>query len=169
MTEPAKLYFARMRPEARLPKKREEDAGYDFYACFKEESMDFKPLETRLVPLGIASAFDSDYVLLLKERGSTGIKNLSLRAGVIDSGFRGEYLAAITNLNPKPLRIMKEKAYSKLSEKEKEDFVCYPYEKAICQGIFLELPKAQVKEISLEELEAIPSLRGRGLLGSSGK
>lgn len=162
-----KLYWAKVRDNAILPTRREEDAGYDLYPCFEEEYLEFAPLETKMVPLGVASAFSSDCVLFLKERGSTGIKGISVRSGVMDSGYRGEYIAPITNLNTKPLRIIKAEALEKLNDKE--NFVLYPYEKAICQGVLLQMPEACSEELSYEELTAIPSLRAEGRLGSSGK
>ena len=36
-----KLYFAKLRPEAVIPSKRDEDAGYDIYACFDEDYLLF--------------------------------------------------------------------------------------------------------------------------------
>lgn len=131
--------------------------------------MQIEPMHTKLVPLGIASAFDSNYVMLLKERGSTGSIGLAQRAGVIDSGYRGEYLAPITNLNEKPLRIVKKDVLSQMEEEEKKQFVLYPYEKAIAQGILLEIPKVEKEEIPYEQLKQIASLRQEGRLGSSGK
>ena len=47
--------------------------------------------------------------------------------------------------------------------------IIYPYTKAICQALLLPVPKVEIEEISLEELKAIPSERGEGKLGSSGK
>ena len=32
-----KIYFAKMKEGAVIPTKREEDAGYDLYACFDED------------------------------------------------------------------------------------------------------------------------------------
>lgn len=164
-----KLYWAKVRPEAKIPEKRAEDAGYDLYPCFEEDWLEIEPNTTRLVPLGVASAFDADYVMFLKERGSTGIKGMSLRAGVMDSGYRGEYLAPMTNVNTKPLRIIKKEALEKLSDQEKETFIAYPYEKACAQGVLLQMPGVESQEISLDELQAIPSQRADGRLGSSGK
>lgn len=163
------LYFARVKPQAILPTRRKEDAGYDLYACFDEDYLQINPLQTVLVPLGVASAFDAQYVMFLKERGSTGIKNLSLRAGVMDSGYRGEYLAPITNLNQKPVRIIKKEALESMDEEEKEDFIVYPYEKAIAQGVLLQMPEVMVEELSYEQLCEIRSERMEGALGSSGK
>ncbi len=164
-----KLYWAKVRDNAVIPTKRVEDAGYDLYPCFEEDYLEIQPIETRLVPLGVASAFDSDYVMFLKERGSTGIKGMSLRAGVMDSGYRGEYLAPMTNVNQKPLRIIKKEALEALSPEEKEQFIAYPYEKACAQAVLLVMPQLESEELSLEELQAIESERSAGRLGSSGK
>ena len=83
-----KLYWAKVKEKAKIPCKREEDAGYDLYPCFEEDYLEIPVLHTKLVPLGIATAFDSDYVMILKERGSTGTKGMAQRSGVIDSGYR---------------------------------------------------------------------------------
>lgn len=139
------------------------------YPCFEEDYLEILPLHTILVPLGVASAFDSNYVLFLKERGSSGIKGLSARAGVMDSGYRGEYFAPITNVNDKPIRIIKKEALEKLSQEEKDSFIIYPYEKACVQGVLLQMPEVESEEVSLEELRAMTSLRQKGNLGSSGK
>lgn len=165
----SKLYWAKVKENAKVPNKRVEDAGYDLYACFEEDYLEIESLHTKLVPLGVASAFGSDYVMLLKERGSTGTKGMAQRAGVIDSGYRGEYMAPITNVNDKPIRIAKKAYVESLSEEEKSAFILYPYEKAVCQGVLLVMPQLEQEEISYEALQEIASLRGEGRLGSSGK
>lgn len=164
-----KLYWAKVKEDAIIPTKRLEDAGYDLYPCFKEDYLEIQPGHTVLVPLGVASAFSSDYVLFLKERGSTGVKGMAVRAGVMDSGYRGEYIAPITNVNTRPLRIIKKAALEAMSEKEKAGMILYPYEKACAQGVLLMVPQVESEEIPLTELEAIPSMRAAGRLGSSGK
>ena len=50
-----------------------------------------------------------------------------------------------------------------------ETAMFYPDTKAIAQLILHEVPVVDTKEISYEELKAIPSERGNGKLGSSGK
>ena len=92
-----KLYWAKVKENAIIPTKREEDAGYDLYPCFEEEYLEILPLHTKLVPLGVASAFDSDYVMLLKERGSTGTKGMAQRAGVIAAGVPCKIIRKITD------------------------------------------------------------------------
>ena len=164
-----KLYWAKVKENAIIPTKREEDAGYDLYPCFEEEYLEILPLHTKLVPLGVASAFDSDYVMLLKERGSTGTKGMAQRAGVIDSGYRGEYMAPVTNVNDKPLCIVKKEVLETWDEDQKEKYILYPYEKAVCQGVVLKMPQLESETLSYDELKKIASLRNDGRLGSSGK
>ena len=91
------LFFAKVKPSAKIPKKRNEDAGYDIYACFDESYLVIDPGETKLIPTGIASAFDESKYIQLEERGSTGSKGIKRSAGVIDSGYRGEWFVALTN------------------------------------------------------------------------
>ena len=45
----------------------------------------------------------------------------------------------------------------------------YPTTKAITQAILVPVPAVEVEEITYDELLAIPSERGTGRLGSSGK
>ena len=68
------IKFAKVRPEAKIPTKRVEDAGLDIYACFDEQSIIIRPHTTVMIPTGIASACDTGYCFVLKERGSTGTK-----------------------------------------------------------------------------------------------
>lgn len=164
-----KLYWAKVKENAILPSRRKEDAGYDLYPCFEEDYIEIAPLTTVLIPLGVASAFDQDYVLFLKERGSTGSKGLSVRAGLMDSGYRGEYIAPITNLNRVPARIIKKEALEMMAPAQKEAMILYPYEKAICQGVLLQMPAVESEEISYEQLMDMKSERLDGRLGSSGK
>ena len=91
----ANVKFAKVKPNAIIPSKRDEDMGFDIYACFDEDYMVINPHETRLIPTGIASSCDSDYGFLVFERGSTGSKGIARRCGVIDSGYRNEWFISI--------------------------------------------------------------------------
>ena len=101
------LIFAKVRPNAKIPTKRTEDAGRDIYPCFDEDYIIIPPLHTVMIPTGIASAFSSDYYAQIQERGSTGTQGIKYGAGVIDSGYRGEWFVPITNCNSVPLIIKK--------------------------------------------------------------
>lgn len=184
--------LAQLREDAIIPSKRMEDAGYDVYACFEEDYMVIEPGETKLVPTGIASALHPSKCVILQERGSTGSIALKKGAGIIDSGYRNEWFVALTNCSNLSIVI------SKISEEEilerlkgeylvdkdgtthwmisddsqfgvRKLFKLYPYTKAIAQAIVVEVPVMETKEITYEELKAIPSERGMGALGSSGK
>lgn len=160
-----KLYFAKLKDNVIIPSKEHYNAGYDVYANFEEDEIIIKAHETKMIPTGLMSAFSSDYVAVLHERGSTGSKGIGQRCGVVDASYRGEWFVPLTNHNNKRLIISKKvkKTIENINE------VVYPYSKAICQALLIEVPKVEVEEITSEELRGIKSERGEGKLGSSGK
>lgn len=157
------IYFSKIKESANIPSKRDEDGAFDIYPCFEEDYLVIEPHKTKLIPTGLASAFSSDYVAILKERGSTGTKGIGQRAGVVDSGYRGEWFVPVTNHNNIPLVISKNNICGITN------MLVYPYNKAICQCIMVEVPKLHTIEIPYEDLLKIESERGIGALGSSGK
>ena len=163
-----RLLFAKVREGAKIPTKRDEDAGRDLYACFDEEYIIIYPHTTALVPTGIATAFSKDYYAQIQERGSTGSKGIKYGAGVIDSGYRGEWFVPITNCNDIPIIIIKDvgKAEELFPFTKK---IIYPYSKGIAQFVMLPVPKFEEVEVTLEDLQNIKSERGAGKLGSSDK
>lgn len=164
------LIFAKIKPDAKIPSKIDENAGYDIYPCFDERYIYIKPHETKLIPTGIASALSSKYYIQIEERGSNGSKGIKKSAGVIDSGYRGEWFVAITNTNDIPVIIAKEGVTaSEIFGDVCMKHIIYPYEKAIAQAIVHEVPKMNVYEISYDKLLTIKSERGTGKLGSSNK
>lgn len=188
------IKFAKVRPDAKIPSKRDEDMGFDIYACFDEDYIVIEPHETKLIPTGIASACEPNYGFLVFERGSTGSKGIARRCGVIDSGYRNEWFIGLTNTTQKTLCITKlpnedakrryvedmangakfahevvKKMHQEMMEGDADRFVFYPYTKAIAQALVVPVPKTKVEEIAYEELQNIKSERGLGALGSSGK
>ena len=169
--------FAKTKPNAIIPTKRLEDAGYDVYPCFDEDYIIIKPHTTVIIPTGIASACDTDYCFVLHERSSTGTKGMAQRCGIIDSGYRGEWGVPITNTNDVPIVICKKESITDfndfasilLSPYGEANYILYSYEKAICQALIIPVPEVEIEEYTYEELKAIPSERGTGRLGSSGK
>lgn len=169
------IKFAKVKPNAIIPSKKDEDAGYDIYACFDEDFIIIEPHAIKMIPTGIASAFSDDYVMVLKERGSTGTKGMAIRCSVVDSGFRGEWFVPINNTTDNFIIISKI-GRNELKELKLDDLIplnstttVYPYSKAIGQALLLPVPKVKVKEVSYEDLKEIESSRGTGALGSSGK
>ena len=79
------VYFARESKDVILPSKESENAGMDVYAYFDEDEFIFQPHQTRLVPTGLHSAIVEDYVLIAKERGSTGSIGMKCGAGELNN------------------------------------------------------------------------------------
>jgi dUTP pyrophosphatase len=161
------VYFSKVKPNAIIPTKSKENMGYDIYACFEEDYMIINPHATVMIPTGIASACSYMYGFILKERGSTGTKTMEQRCGVIDSGYRNEWFVPITNGNDIPIIIKKKEAI--IEQPLEYGTIIYPYEKAICQALLIEVPEVDVQELSYDDLQKIESKRGMGHLGSSGK
>lgn len=158
------LYFTRLNPKAIIPSKEAENAGYDIYACLEKESIEIPPGEIKLIPTGIASAFSADYVLQINERSSSGSKGLAIRAGIIDSGYRGEIFIALNNVTNKPIIIAKQP-----EDFDQDTNIVWPASRAIAQALLLLVPEAKVIELNIEELKNINSKRGESTLGASGK
>ena len=105
--EDNQLFFAKVKENAIIPTKVEENAGRDLYACFDEDYMLIKSGETVLIPTGIASAFSPKYEGRIRDRGSNGAKGLKTSAGTIDSGFRGEWFVCWINTTKKNVLLSK--------------------------------------------------------------
>lgn len=160
-----KILFAKVRPDAIIPTKRDADGCYDIYACFDEEMFVIQPHQVKLVPTGIASAFDKKYRIGIRERGSNTKGTLIVMAGQIDSNFRGMWFVALYNGNDIPVAISKEVT----DVVKTEDYIQVPYTKAIAQFAVEIVPEVEVKEVTFDDIKAIESDRGFGMLGSSNK
>lgn len=193
MKEVTEVKFAKVHPSAIIPSKRDEDMGFDIYACFDEDYIVIGQHQTKLIPTGIASACNPKYGFLLRERGSTGSKGIALRCGVIDSGYRNEWFVGLTNTTGDVLYISKlpieeviERECIRIVEQSKDKYNLnlsydevkkdlelyarvYPYSKAIAQALVVPVPKVKADEIPYDELKEIKSERGMGALGSSNK
>lgn len=100
------IIFAKVKENAIIPSKEDENAGFDIYACWdgvEKKDKIIKPHTTKLIPTGIACALPINYYFQVEERGSTGSKGIKKSAGVVDSGYRGEIFVAISNVNDRYL------------------------------------------------------------------
>ena len=163
--EQNEILWAKTNPNAIIPSKRDEDAGYDIYACFEEDSIIIPKHSTYLIPTGIATAFNPLYYMQIEERGSTGSKGIKVSSGIIDSGYRGEWFIAITNSNDMDLVIAKKLESYELYK----NIIIYPYHKAIAQAIVHRVHSMKCKEVDYETLKSIKSERGVGKIGASEK
>ena len=170
------ILFAKIRPNATIPTKKAEDAGYDMWACIDEDFFVIEPGETRGIPTGIAIAFDKKYYAQIEERSSMAKAGIKKSGGVFDSGYRGEYLIMTYNTLKVPFVISKIE-YDDLPKKfvvdgkkyKKDEIKFHPYSKAICQLVMQEIPVLQTKEVSYDDLMKISSERGTKGFGSSDK
>ena len=93
----------KLSPNAILPtKNNQDDAGIDIYT---NESHTLNPGETYMFSTGIAVEFPRGYVALLWDRSGLGSNGIHRLAGVIDSGYRGEWKVILVNLTKKPYGI----------------------------------------------------------------
>ena len=165
------LKVKKLKQQAQVPSKKEEDAGYDIYGIFDEDFKILEPGETFMAPTGIAVEIPKNWVMYIAERGSTGSKGIARRAGVVDSGYRGEIFIPLNNTSNKPIIFASNSEGPALADYLEEqdmlydDVTVYPQSKAIAQALILHVPHIEVEEV--EELGE--SHRGDGALGSSGK
>ena len=165
------IYWDLLNLRATMPSKRDEDAGFDIYSDAAEDII-LKPNETKFFSTGLRSAFPSNFWIEIKERGSTGAVGLSVRSGVIDSGYRGEWKIMLTNVNKYPVvfshsvdkvTYVKGKIF-----KNKIKKVIYPLSKAIAQAVVIPLPHIQCKW-DKAMVDGTQSDRGQTGWGASGK
>lgn len=167
------ILFAKVKNDAKIPTRELSNAGFDIYPCFDEDYIIINPNETKLIPSGIASYIPENYYFQIQERGSSGSKGIKYSAGVIDSSYRGEWFLATTNCNTKPVLISKinfENLDPLVYKIFNEAFILYPYDKALFQAVVHCVHnELTCEEVSFSKLSSIPSIRGIGKLGSSGK
>lgn len=148
MRDVTTIKFAKLVDSATIPSGRDEDLGIDFYAYDKRMlTVTLKPHIVYQLPTGIIMAMDEDYGMILKERSSLGSKGIALRAGVIDSGYRGEVIICLENTTDNDINI--------------------DLTNAIAQGVLIPNPKKVIEEYTVDEINAIGSERGVGGFGST--
>lgn len=136
--------FQLLREGAKLPAYAHPgDAGFDLYST---ETKTLEPGERYVFQLDIASEIPQGFFVSFRDKSGLAAKyGLHTLAGVIDSGYRGEWGVVIVNTGTEPVTINK-------GDK-------------IAQGILQEAPQAKIVEVEkLSETE-----RGSGGFGSTGK
>ena len=97
------FHVQKLSTSATLPTKTNTtDAGIDIYT---NETYTLQPGERHMFTTGIACAFPDGYVGLLWDRSGLGSKGIHRFAGVIDSGYRGEWKVILCNLTSEPFEI----------------------------------------------------------------
>jgi dUTP pyrophosphatase len=95
------LAFQRLDPDAVLPERAHPgDAGFDLRSI---EDVEVGPGERAMVRTGLAVAIpDAHAGLVLPRSGLASMHGLTLAnaPGLIDSGYRGELICSVVNLDP---------------------------------------------------------------------
>ncbi len=137
------IQLKQLDPRSKVPfKATVEAAGFDLFAL---EPGCIQPEQTLLIKLGFSCAFEPGIVAILKTRSGMALKGLTVRAGVIDSDYRGEWGVVLHNSG--------RMAYY------------FGAEKAIAQVIFVKHLEADFKIVEAVDY----SVRGSGGFGSTDK
>lgn len=138
------IRFKLISKEARLPTYAHDgDAGFDIYST---ESRVIKPGLIEIFSTGLTSEFPKEWFISFRDRGGLAAKHgIHVLAGVLDSGYRGEWKVVLINLGKKIYKVEKGER--------------------IAQGILLPIAKAKIKEVK----NLRKTKRGSGRFGSTGK
>ena len=138
------IKFNILSKDGKLPVYAHEgDAGFDIYTS---ESLVLKKGEYKAVSTGISSEIPKDYFVSFRDRSGLAFNfGLHVLAGVIDSGYRGEWKVIIVNLGKKTYKVEKGER--------------------IAQGILQLAPQAKI----VEAKKLSKSKRGKRGFGSTGK
>jgi dUTP pyrophosphatase len=149
--------------KTKLPSKREGDSGYDIYVSPALTQIMINPGQVVPIATDLRIEIPVGYTFVIKERGSTGSIGLAVRAGVVDSNFRGEIVIMINNTTKYPIFIGSEKVYNDSAFRGQTSF--YNIEKAIAQGVIIKNENWEVLEVA----ELSETDRGSGMIGSTKK
>ncbi len=84
-------------PEAVMPKRAiKGDAGLDLFVC---EKTILKPNVLISAHTGIKIEFPVGYAAIIKEKSGLALKEIEIKAGVIDHEYRGEIIVLTKNMS----------------------------------------------------------------------
>ena len=139
-----KLKIKKIHPDAKLPSYAHEgDAGLDVFSC---EDYVLGPGERKLFKTGVSVEFDKNHVALVWDKsGLAAKKGIKTMAGVIDCGYRGEWMITLLNTSNEDHEV-------KIGDK-------------IAQVLIQPVVSANIEEVK----ELNDSSRGEGGFGSTGR
>lgn len=144
MTE---LAFQRLDPNAALPERAHPgDAGFDLRSI---EDVEVGPGERAMIGTGVAVAIPDGHAGLVLPRSGLASKHgltLANAPGLIDSGYRGELICSVVNLDP-------------------HESVKIARGERIAQLVVVEMPEMRPGWVD----ELPPSSRGESGFGSTGR
>jgi len=138
------IKFKKIKIEAIVPRYAlSGDAGMDIFSA---ENYTLSPGERHGFSTGVASEIPEGFFILFAPKSGLALKDgIDVLAGVIDSGYRGEWIVILINFGDKQKEV-------KVGDK-------------LAQGILQKVEPLEVREV--EELSK--SERGEGGFGSTGK
>lgn len=100
------LKIKKLHADAQVPEQAYEgDVGLDLYAV---EGATIAPHDKAIIPSGIAIQFPEHLYGEIRERSGISVKTpLSIKAGIIDTGYRGEIGMVIRNDSSEPYNVEK--------------------------------------------------------------
>lgn len=120
-------------------------SGASAIDCFAREKTVIAPKYTTKVPLGFALELPNGYEAQIRGRSGLSVKGIIVRLGTIDSDYRGEVNAIITNNTA-------------------QDFCIFAGDR-ICQMVIQEVPHVRFEQVD----ELSKTERGENGFGSTGK
>ena len=93
-----RVKFKHLESNSKQPcRAKDSDAGYDLFAV---ESCLVRPMERKLISVGISVEIPSGYYGRIAPRSGLAVKNgIDVLAGVVDSGYRDSLRVVLINLN----------------------------------------------------------------------
>lgn len=87
--------------------------GAACYDCYARVSETIKAHETKIIPLGFKTEVPEGYYMEIRGRSGLSSKGILCHTGTVDSDYRGEVGAIITNTGKKPVTF---NAYDRISQ-----------------------------------------------------
>jgi dUTP pyrophosphatase len=110
------LSYNLMYHNAKFENKHEDNAGYDLFPLQSDDvnNIVIHPNEVLKIYTGVRLAIPQGYWGEIKERGSTGVKGIEVRAGVVDCNYRGEIIVVVSNSTDAPIEHDLKKAIAQI-------------------------------------------------------
>ena len=139
------IKFQKIKQDAIIPTRANKgDAGFDLY-CLENKIL--QPGQQYNFAIGLKSEIPKGYFVQINPKSGLAVKSgIDTLAGVIDSGFRGEWVVAVINFG-------------------QQDYEFKKWDK-IAQGVLLPVPAVEIVEV--DEVDSATQ-RGEGGFGSSGR
>ena len=98
----------------KAPYELEKDRGDIGYDLRSIENVTLKPMDTKVIPTGVAIEFDQGIYANARGRSGLASRGILCQPGLVDSGYRGEIGVVLTNLSGKDFEIKKDDRIAQL-------------------------------------------------------